>query len=541
VRPPVTRMRPCHENGLPCLGGVRLVDVVAEPAFVVLGAGVAVLLHGPRAPDEIVGAGLVLELVGLDVLAVVAVLSGRPAQTSATRIPASLMRLAAHPPEAPGTHDDGVVLLRTGQLLHAHSFLLAMDCRGLYSRQRDREGDRDEQRRAQRALDCGYRFTDGPLRHFRAGRRVVLQSLADRRRRGCLRVPSIGGARASGGGSGGERRRLRNDEQWRIRRSSSSIATPSTRLRHLPSRSSPARAPSRCPSSSTACSPSNRPTRRSASSQALGAFEREAREAHGMPWKALTAAQATALLTKISAQPDSDATRQAFDGIKGAVAETYFSTETGYERLPARLERQHRVRAAFPGTIPPCLRNSHEHWHEGGEVARYVGRHGTSRVKKVVLVSSVPPLMLKTVDNPGGLPIDVFDGLRKASLADRSQLYLDIASGPFFGYNRPGAKPSQGAIQSFWRQGMEGGAKNTYDSIAAFSATDFRTDLAKIDKPTLVIHGDDDQIVPIDASGRASAMLIKGAKLIVYKGAPHGITDTHKDRLNQDLLDFLRE
>jgi len=177
----------------------------------------------------------------------------------------------------------------------------------------------------------------------------------------------------------------------------------------------------------------------------------------------------------------------------------------------------------------------------GGEVARYIGRHGTARVKKVVLVSAVPPLMLKTADNPGGLPIEVFDGLRKASLADRSQLYLDIASGPFFGYNRPGAKPSQGAIQSFWRQGMVAGSKNTYDSIAAFSATDFRADLKKIDVPTLVIHGDDDQIVPIDAAGRASAKLIKGAKLIVYAGAPHGLTDTHKDRLNQDLLDFLKQ
>jgi non-heme chloroperoxidase len=176
----------------------------------------------------------------------------------------------------------------------------------------------------------------------------------------------------------------------------------------------------------------------------------------------------------------------------------------------------------------------------GGEVARYIGRHGTARVKKAVLVSAVPPLMLKTADNPGGLPLEVFDGIRKASLADRSQLYLDLAAGPFFGYNRPGAKPSQGAIQSFWRQGMLAGHKNAYDSIAAFSATDFRGDLKKFDLPTLVIHGDDDQVVPIDASGRASAALIKGARLIVYAGAPHGITDTHKDRLNQDLLDFLK-
>ena len=177
----------------------------------------------------------------------------------------------------------------------------------------------------------------------------------------------------------------------------------------------------------------------------------------------------------------------------------------------------------------------------GGEVARYIGRHGTGRVKKAVLISAVPPLMLKTADNPGGLPIEVFDGLRNGSLANRSQLYLDIASGPFYGFNRPGAKVSQGLIDSWWAQGMQGGHKNTYDSIAAFSATDFRADLKKFDIPTLVIHGDDDQIVPIDASGKASAALIKGAKLIVYPGAPHGLTDTHKDRVNQDLLDFLQK
>jgi non-heme chloroperoxidase len=177
----------------------------------------------------------------------------------------------------------------------------------------------------------------------------------------------------------------------------------------------------------------------------------------------------------------------------------------------------------------------------GGEVTRYVGRYGTKRVSKVVLVSAVPPLMLKTPGNPGGLPLDVFDGLRKQSLADRSKLYLDIASGPFFGFNRPGAKPSQGMIQSFWAQGMMAGHKNTYDSIQAFSATDFTEDLKRFDVPTLVIHGDDDQIVPIDASGRASAKLVKGAKLIVYPGAPHGLTDTHKDRLNNDLLSFIKE
>jgi len=176
----------------------------------------------------------------------------------------------------------------------------------------------------------------------------------------------------------------------------------------------------------------------------------------------------------------------------------------------------------------------------GGEVARYIGRHGTKLVKKAVLVSSVPPIMLKTESNPNGLPLAVFDGLRKASNEDRSQLYLNIASGPFFGFNRAGSKPSQGMIQSFWRQGMTAGAKNTYDSIAAFSATDFRGDLAKFDVPTLVIHGDDDQIVPIETSGKASAALIKNAKLIIYKGAPHGLADTNKDQLNQDLLDFLR-
>lgn len=176
----------------------------------------------------------------------------------------------------------------------------------------------------------------------------------------------------------------------------------------------------------------------------------------------------------------------------------------------------------------------------GGEVARYIGRHGTNHVKKAALISAVPPLMLKTENNPGGIPIEVFDGLRNASLENRSQLYLDIASGSFFGFNRPGVKPSAGLIQSFWRQGMLAGAKNTYDSIAAFSATDFRGDLAKFDVPTLVIHGSDDQLVPLDSSGRASAALVKNSKLIIYEGAPHGIADTHKDRLNKDLLSFLQ-
>jgi non-heme chloroperoxidase len=177
----------------------------------------------------------------------------------------------------------------------------------------------------------------------------------------------------------------------------------------------------------------------------------------------------------------------------------------------------------------------------GGEVARYIGRHGTERVKKAALISAVPPMMLKTHDYPGGLSIEVFDGLRKASLENRSQLYRDIASGPFFGFNRAGSKPSQGLIDSFWAQGMQAGHKNTYDSIAAFSATDFRPDLAKFDVPTLIVHGDDDQIVPIDASANTAAKLVKNAKLIIYPGAPHGLADTHKDRLNKDLLAFLQQ
>jgi non-heme chloroperoxidase len=176
----------------------------------------------------------------------------------------------------------------------------------------------------------------------------------------------------------------------------------------------------------------------------------------------------------------------------------------------------------------------------GGEVARYVGRHGTKRVAKLGLISAVPPLMLKTASNPGGLPIEVFDGFRASSVANRAQLYLDIASGPFYGYNRPGAKPSQGIIQAWFAQGMQAGHKNAYDSIKAFAETDFREDLEKFDKPTLIIHGSDDQIVPIEAAGKASAVIVKHAKLIVYPGAPHGLTDTHKDQFNADLLAFAK-
>ncbi|AMY08291.1 Non-heme chloroperoxidase [Luteitalea pratensis] len=174
----------------------------------------------------------------------------------------------------------------------------------------------------------------------------------------------------------------------------------------------------------------------------------------------------------------------------------------------------------------------------GGEVARYIGRHGSRRLARAALISAVPPLMLKTAANPGGLPIDVFDGIRAASVADRSQLYRDLASGPFFGFNRPGAKASQGMIDAFWMQGMRAGHKNAYDCIKAFSETDFTADLRAIDVPLLVVHGDDDQIVPIDAAGRATARLVPRAVLKVYPGAPHGITDTHKQQLNADLLDF---
>lgn len=175
----------------------------------------------------------------------------------------------------------------------------------------------------------------------------------------------------------------------------------------------------------------------------------------------------------------------------------------------------------------------------GGEVARYVGRHGTKRLAKVVLVSAVPPLMLKTTSNPSGLPMEVFDGIRRASSADRSQFYKDLASGPFFGANRPGAKVSQGMIDSFWLQGMQAGHKNTFDCIKAFSETDFTDDLAKFDVPTLIVHGDDDQVVPIGAAALRSSKLVKNATLKIYTGAPHGLAVTHKDRLNADLLAFL--
>jgi non-heme chloroperoxidase len=176
----------------------------------------------------------------------------------------------------------------------------------------------------------------------------------------------------------------------------------------------------------------------------------------------------------------------------------------------------------------------------GGEVARFIGRHGTKRVSKAVLMGAVPPIMVKTEANPGGLPMDVFDGFRKAYLADRSQFFLEVASGPFFNFNRPGAKVSQGLINSWWRQGMLSGHKNAYDCIKAFSETDFTEDLKKFDVPTLIVHGDDDQIVPIGASALLSAKLVKNAQLKIYKGGSHSLGDTSKDQLNADLLAFLK-
>lgn len=176
----------------------------------------------------------------------------------------------------------------------------------------------------------------------------------------------------------------------------------------------------------------------------------------------------------------------------------------------------------------------------GGEVARYIGRHGTARVAKAALVSAITPIMGKTPTHPGGVPTEVFDGLRKGSLDNRAQLYMDIASGPFYGFNRAGATPSAGLIDRFRAQGMQASSKAAFDCIDAFFHSDFRDDLKKVTIPTLVIHGSDDQIVPIETTGRAVARLVPAAQLIEYEGGPHGITDTHKDRLNQDLLAFLK-
>ena len=175
----------------------------------------------------------------------------------------------------------------------------------------------------------------------------------------------------------------------------------------------------------------------------------------------------------------------------------------------------------------------------GGEVARYLGRHGTKRVSKAVLIAAVPPIMLKTSANPEGLPMEVFDGIRAGVARDRSQFYKDLAI-QFYGANREGAKVSQGTLDQFWLWSMQAGLKNAYESIKAFSETDFTEDLKKIDVPTLVLHGEDDQIVPVHDSARKSARLIKGAKDIYFPGAPHGITATHQDQINTDLLAFIK-
>jgi non-heme chloroperoxidase len=176
----------------------------------------------------------------------------------------------------------------------------------------------------------------------------------------------------------------------------------------------------------------------------------------------------------------------------------------------------------------------------GGEVAHYLGRHGESRVAKAVLIDAVPPIMVKTSANPGGLPIEVFDGLRKALADNRAQFYLDFASGPFYGFNRPGVKPIPAVFQNWWRQGMMGSAKAHYEGIKAFSETDFTDDLKKITVPVLVMHGDDDQIVPYADSAPLSVKLLKNGTLKTYKGFPHGCPTTQADTINADLLAFLK-
>ncbi|MEK1895763.1 MAG: alpha/beta hydrolase [Rhizobium sp.] len=187
------------------------------------------------------------------------------------------------------------------------------------------------------------------------------------------------------------------------------------------------------------------------------------------------------------------------------------------------------------------LRNAIHVGHStgGGEAARYVARYGKGRVTKLILIAAVPPLMLKTAANPGGLPIEAFDGLRSQLAANRSQFYRDFPSGPFYGYNRPGAEPSQAVISNWWRQGMMGGAKAHYEGIKAFSETDFTEDLKSITVPTLVLHGDDDQIVPIGAAAPLSAKLLQAGTLKIYEKLPHGLCTTHADVVNADMLAFI--
>jgi non-heme chloroperoxidase len=188
------------------------------------------------------------------------------------------------------------------------------------------------------------------------------------------------------------------------------------------------------------------------------------------------------------------------------------------------------------------LRNAIHVGHStgGGEVTRYVARHGKGRVAKAVLIGAVPPVMVKSQSNPGGLPIEVFDGFRAALVANRAQFYLDVPGGPFYGFNRPGAKVSQGVIENWWRQGMMGGTKAHYDCIKAFSETDFTEDLKAIDVPVLIMHGDDDQIVPIADSALLAAKLVRNGTLKVYEGLPHGMCTTHPEVINPDLLAFIK-
>ena len=207
-------------------------------------------------------------------------------------------------------------------------------------------------------------------------------------------------------------------------------------------------------------------------------------------------------------------------------------------------DMDHYAADAFAVAEHLDLRNAVHIGHStgGGEVARYVAKHGqpAGRVAKAVLVSAVPPLMLKTASNPDGLPVEVFDGFRKGVADNRAQLFLDVASGPFYGFNREGAKVYQGVIQNWWRQGMQGSARAHYDGIKAFSETDQTEDLKAITVPTLVLHGDDDQIVPIGASALKSVKLLKNGTLKVYEGFPHGMLTTHADIINPDLLAFVK-
>ena len=206
-------------------------------------------------------------------------------------------------------------------------------------------------------------------------------------------------------------------------------------------------------------------------------------------------------------------------------------------------DMEHYAADAAAVVAPLDLRDAIHIGHStgGGEAARYVARHGKGRVAKLVLIGAVPPLMLKTESNPGGLPIEVFDGLRQQLATNRAQFYREFASGPFYGYNRPGAKVLQGVVDNWWRQGMMGGANAHYQGIKAFSETDFTEDLKSIDVPTLVLHGDDDQIVPIADSALLSSKILKKATLKVHKGFPHGMCTTHADVVNSDLLAFVEE